>query len=136
MSKLKLKPRKFKPKFAGLYQRCDVFLFPDEEGYLFVAANEAGRDAFERLFDATIDWDFDRPEVYQLPDDWKVIDIWLQLLIETSGNRLGEVAAPERTTQDRDDVLLIAYSLALHCRVILLQGNEMMAVRSSVAQLQ
>ena len=42
------------------YRRRDVFLFPDEEGYLFVAANEAGRDEFERLFDAAVDWDFDR----------------------------------------------------------------------------
>jgi hypothetical protein len=38
-----------------VYQRCDVFLFPDEDGYLFVAANEAGRDEFGRLFDAAVD---------------------------------------------------------------------------------
>jgi hypothetical protein len=119
-----------------VYQRCDVFLFPDEDGYLFVAANEVGRDEFGRLFDAAVDWDFDRPEVFQLPDDWKVIGIRLRRLIETSGNRLGEIAAPERTTQDRDDVWRIAYSLALHCRVILLQDNKCIEVRSSVTQLQ
>jgi hypothetical protein len=97
---------------------------------------KAGRDEFGRLFDAAVDWDFDRPEVFQLPDDWKVIDIRLRRLIETSGNRLGEIAAPERTTQDRDDVWRIAYSLAMHCHVILLQDNECIEVRSSVTQLQ
>lgn len=120
-----------------VYERCDLFLELDEEdGRLLVAANEAGREEFERLVDEPMDWDPYRPEYFQLPDDWCTIVISFQELIEHCGNRLGEIAAPERTTQACDDVLRLASSLALRCRVNLFLDGEFVAVQATECQLQ
>jgi hypothetical protein len=121
---------------SEVYPRCDVFLHLDEEeGSTLVAANEAGREAFDELFNEAVIWDTGPySEALALPDDWQATAVSIADL-KKGGHRLGPIADMDKTTLGHDDVLSLAYELARECHVILFQDGQFQVIRITEAVL-
>src|SRR5271155_2180529 len=83
------------------YDRCDALLhLAEDEDSLLVAANETGREVFERLFVLPVDWEKDWSRL-ALPADWKAIGISVGGILIGGGPRFAQGTAQEPTL-DRD----------------------------------
>src|SRR5271163_497770 len=102
------------------YDRCDALLhLAEDEDSLLAAANETGREVFERLFVIPVDWEKDWSRL-ALPADWKAIGISVGSISTGCRPRRIQVMAQEPTL-DRDIVCAFASELANNCRVIILE---------------
>jgi hypothetical protein len=124
------------PNFLrSAYDRCDALLhLAEDEDSLLVAANETGREVFERLFVIPVDWEKDWSRL-GLPADWKAIGISVGGILIGGGPRLAQVTAQEPTL-DRDIVRAFAHELANDCRVIVLEDGELEVIRTEGMRLQ
>ena len=117
------------------YDRCDALLhFAEEDDSLLIAANETGREVFERVFVISVDWEKDWSRL-GLPADWKAIGISVGGILIGGGPRLAQVIVQE-TTPDREIVRAFAYELANNCRVIVLEDGEFEVIRTGEMRLQ
>jgi hypothetical protein len=116
------------------YDRCDALLhLAEDEDSLLVAANETGRQVFERLFVLPVDWEKDWSRL-ALPTDWKAIGISVGGILIGGGPGLAQVTTQELTL-DRDIVRAFAHELANDCRVIVLEDGEFEVIRREEMKL-
>jgi hypothetical protein len=74
-------------KHAVLFERCDICIDTDEDGWSLILANPKGRAAINAMIDRLINWDFGTPLQSwweEAPPDWRAIDINLSMY-ETDG---------------------------------------------------
>src|SRR5271170_5282676 len=117
------------------YDHCDALLhLAEDEDSLLVAANETGRQVFERLFVLPVDWEKDWSRL-ALPTDWKAIGISVGGILIGGGPRFAQGTAQEPTL-DRDIVRAFAHELANDCRVIVLEDGELEVIRTEGMRLQ
>ena len=69
-------------KHAALFERCDICIDTDEDGWSLILANPKGRAAVNAMIDRPINWDFGTPLHSwwkEAPRDWRAIDINLSM---------------------------------------------------------